>query len=83
VLSLARGRVKVHPIIDWTDKNVHDYLTANNLPYHPLWEQGYISIGDTHTTRRLEDGMSEEETRFFGLKRECGLHEGTDTDFAI
>ena len=83
VLALARGRVKVHPIIDWTDKNVHDYLKANNLPYHPLWEQGYISIGDTHTTRRLEDGMSEEETRFFGLKRECGLHEGTDTDFAI
>jgi phosphoadenosine phosphosulfate reductase len=83
VLALARGRVKVHPIIDWTDKNVHDYLKANDLPYHPLWEQGYISIGDTHTTRRLEDGMSEEETRFFGLKRECGLHEGTDTDFAI
>ena len=36
-----------------------------------------------HTTRRLEDGMSEEETRFFGLKRECGLHERTGTDFAI
>ena len=83
VLALARGRVKVHPIIDWTDKNVHDYLKANDLPYHPLWEQGYISIGDIHTTRKLEDGMSEEETRFFGLKRECGLHEGTDTDFAI
>ncbi len=83
VLALAKGRLKVHPVIDWTDKNVHDYLKANNLPYHPLWEQGYISIGDTHTTRRLEDGMSEEETRFFGLKRECGLHEGTDTDFAI
>ncbi|MBC8245488.1 MAG: phosphoadenylyl-sulfate reductase [Verrucomicrobia bacterium] len=83
VLALAKGRVKVHPIIDWTDKNVHDYLKANDLPYHPLWEQGYISIGDMHTTRRLEDGMSEEETRFFGLKRECGLHEGTDTDFAI
>ena len=83
VLALAKGRVKVHPIIDWTDKNVHDYLKANDLPYHPLWEQGYISIGDIHTTRKLEDGMSEEETRFFGLKRECGLHEGTDTDFAI
>ena len=83
VLALAKGRVKVHPIIDWTDKNVHDYLKANDLPYHPLWEQGYISIGDAHTTRRLEDGMSEEETRFFGLKRECGLHEGTNTDFAI
>ncbi len=83
VLALDKGRVKVHPIIDWTDKNVHDYLKANDLPYHPLWEQGYISIGDTHTTRKLEDGMTEEETRFFGLKRECGLHEGTDTDFAI
>ena len=42
VLALAKGRVKVHPIIDWTDKNVHDYLKANDLPYHPLWEQGYI-----------------------------------------
>ena len=83
VLALAKGRVKIHPIIDWTDKNVHDYLKANDLPYHPLWEQGYISIGDTHTTRKLEDGMSEEETRFFGLKRECGLHEGTDSDFTI
>ena len=83
VLALAKGSGKVHPIIDWTDNNVHDYLKANDLPYHPLWEQGYISIGDTHTTRKLEDGMSEEETRFFGLKRECGLHEGTDSDFTI
>ena len=83
VLALANGRVKVHPIIDWTDKQVLDYLKANKMPYHPLWEQGYISIGDTHTTRKLEDGMSEEETRFFGLKRECGLHEGVDTDFTI
>jgi len=83
VLALANGRVKMHPIIDWTDKQVHDYLKANKMPYHPLWEQGYISIGDTHTTRKLEDGMSEEETRFFGLKRECGLHEGVDTDFTI
>ena len=83
VLALANGRVKIHPIIDWTDKNVHDYLKANDLPYHPLWEEGYISIGDTHTTRRLEDGMSEEETRFFGLKRECGLHENVTTDFNI
>ena len=83
VLALAKDRVKIHPIIDWTDKNVHDYLKANDLPDHPLWEQGYISIGDTHTTRKLEDGMSEEETRFFGLKRECGLHEGTDSDFTI
>jgi phosphoadenosine phosphosulfate reductase len=35
-----------------------------------------VSIGDTHTTQRWEPGMLEEDTRFFGLKRECGLHFG-------
>ena len=69
------GRYKIHPLIDWTDRDIYRYLTAYGLPYHPLWHQGYVSIGDWHTTRRLDDGMSEEETRFFGLKRECGLHE--------
>jgi phosphoadenosine phosphosulfate reductase len=69
------GRLKVHPILDWTDRDVHRYLTAHDLPYHPLREEGYVSIGDTHSTRKLTDGLTEEETRFGGLKRECGLHE--------
>lgn len=68
------GRIRVHPILDWTDRDVHRYLQAHGLPYHPLWHEGYVSIGDIHTTRRLADGMADEETRFFGLKRECGLH---------
>ena len=75
VVVEQNGRYKVHPIIDWTDRDVYRYLTSHDLPYHPLWHQGYVSIGDVHTTRRLDDGMTEEETRFFGLKRECGLHE--------
>ncbi len=74
-LELRDGRWKLHPIADWTDRDVWKYLETNNLPYHPLWHEGYVSIGDIHTTRRLEDGMNEEDTRFFGLKRECGLHE--------
>jgi phosphoadenosine phosphosulfate reductase len=53
---------------------VFQYLKKYDLPYHPLWEQGYVSIGDVHTTRPLTADMTEEETRFFGLKRECGLH---------
>ena len=57
---------------------MHYYLQEFNLPYHPLWEKGYVSVGDTHTTRKLEPGMTEEETRFFGLKRECGLHEDNE-----
>jgi phosphoadenosine phosphosulfate reductase len=75
VLTRQRGRWKLHPIVDWSDRTVHRYLKAHDLPYHPLWHKGYVSIGDTHTTRPLEAGMLEEETRFFGLKRECGLHE--------
>jgi phosphoadenosine phosphosulfate reductase len=77
LLTLAKqeGRTKVHPIYDWSNKDVHQYLTKNDLPYHPLWEQGYVSIGDVQTSRPLGEGMTEEDTRFFGLKRECGLHE--------
>ncbi len=75
VVVTQNGRFKVHPLIDWTDRDIYRYLVDHDLPYHPLWHQGYVSIGDVHTTRRLDDGMTEEETRFFGLKRECGLHE--------
>lgn len=79
VLALQSGFAKIHPLIDWSDRDVYRYLKRYDLPYHPLWHQGYVSIGDTHTTHRLADGMTEEQTRFFGLKRECGLHE----DFSI
>lgn len=65
---------KVHPLADWTDRDIGMYLKQHDLPYHPLWDQGYVSIGDTHTTTRLADGMSAEETRFFGMQRECGIH---------
>jgi phosphoadenosine phosphosulfate reductase len=75
ILAVQNGVFKFLPVIDWTNKDVHYYLQENELPYHPLREEGYLSVGDTHTTQKWEAGMSEEETRFFGLKRECGLHE--------
>ncbi|MBV4368857.1 phosphoadenosine phosphosulfate reductase [Erwinia phyllosphaerae] len=75
VLAIQRGVFKVLPIIDWDNRQVYQYLQEHGLGYHPLWEQGYLSVGDTHTTKKWEPGMAEEETRFFGLKRECGLHE--------
>ena len=74
ILEFQHGRVKFHPIVDWTNRDIHMYLKEHELPYHPLWEQGYVSVGDTHTTSKLEDGMREEDTRFFGQGRECGLH---------
>ncbi|WP_182056342.1 phosphoadenylyl-sulfate reductase [Pantoea sp. ME81] len=76
VLAVQRGVFKILPIIDWDNRQVHQYLKQHGLKYHPLWDEGYLSVGDTHTTQKWEPGMAEEETRFFGLKRECGLHEG-------
>jgi len=80
VLAIQRGTFKILPVVDWSNKDVHYYLEAHKLPYHPLWEQGYVSVGDTHTTEKWSPGMSEEETRFFGLKRECGLHDDGEKD---
>lgn len=73
-LELRDGRWKLHPLADWSDRDVGRYLARHDLPYHPLWQDGYVSIGDVHTTSRLQPGMRPEDTRFFGLRRECGLH---------
>ena len=75
IVSEQYGCYKVHPIIDWDNRAVHRYLRKHRLPYHPLWYQNYVSVGDRHTSSPLRPGMQEEETRFFGLMRECGLHE--------
>ena len=75
VLAVQRGVFKILPIIDWDNRQIFQYLKEHGLSYHPLWDQGYLSVGDTHTTKKWEEGMKEEDTRFFGLKRECGLHE--------
>ncbi len=75
VLVLQNKTYKLHPIVDWTDRDTYQYLTEHDLPYHPLWDEGYVSVGDWHSTTRLVDGMKPEETRFSGIKRECGLHE--------
>jgi len=74
-LDWAGGRWKVHPIADWSDRDVHFYLKEHGLPYHPLWEKGYLSIGDVHSTKPIHEVDAIEQTRFFGLKRECGIHE--------
>lgn len=84
VVQTQNKLVKVHPIVDWDNRRVHRYLTEHGLPYHPLWEQGYVSVGDWHSTSKLEPGMNEQDTRFGGLKRECGLHESSGRgDFSI
>jgi phosphoadenosine phosphosulfate reductase len=65
---------KVCPILDFTDDDVRRYLNAHGLPYHPLYEQGYRSIGDTHSTRPTLNGQDARDGRLLGRGGECGLH---------
>lgn len=69
------GRYKICPILGWTSRDVHQYLSCHGLPYHPFFEQGYATVGDWHSSRPMTvtDGH-ERETRFGGRKEECGLH---------
>ena len=69
------GRTKYLPILDWSSRDLHRYLTENGLPYHPLFYEGYATVGDAHTSRAMREGdESERDTRFLGLKEECGIN---------
>ena len=75
VVGVQDGRVKILPILDWSSKDVHAYLKAHDLPYHPLFDQGYATVGDWHSSRPVgAEDTRERDTRFGGLKEECGLH---------
>jgi phosphoadenosine phosphosulfate reductase len=65
---------KVHPILGWTDEDVHHYMRANDLPYHPLRKRGYRSIGDVHSTAPTREGEDARAGRRLGVHSECGIH---------
>jgi len=66
---------KILPILKWSSRDIYEYLTKHDLPYHPYFDKGYVSVGDWHSSRPLSatDG-DERDTRFHGVKQECGLH---------
>jgi phosphoadenosine phosphosulfate reductase len=67
----GRGLWKVNPLADWTDKDVWAHIAENKLPYHPLHDRGYASIGCAPCTQPGEG----REGRWAGDdKTECGLH---------
>jgi len=67
-----RGIWKVNPLADWSEKDLWRYIYEHDLPYHPLHDQGYSSIGCEPCTR---PGAGR-EGRWAGLeKTECGIHE--------
>lgn len=70
------GLVKVNPLAKWTNRDVWQYIADNDVPYNPLHDQGYPSIGCTHCTRRVAPGEDPRAGRWSGSdKIECGLHQ--------
>jgi phosphoadenosine phosphosulfate reductase len=70
------GLVKVNPLATWTDDDVAYYLTSHGLPEHPLWAQGYASIGCAAVTTKPAPDGDRRSGRWAGAdKEECGLHE--------
>lgn len=67
--------VKINPLADWSSKQVWRYVHEHNVPYNPLHDQGYPSIGCTHCTRSVLPGEDPRAGRWSGFnKTECGLH---------
>jgi phosphoadenosine phosphosulfate reductase len=74
-LDPRRTVVKIQPLADWSDEDVLGYLLAHDVPYNPLHDAGYPSIGCVPCTRRVEAGADPRSGRWAGTgKTECGLH---------
>jgi phosphoadenosine phosphosulfate reductase len=77
--SAERELIKFNPLAEWTSKQVWDYIRENRVPYNPLHERGFISIGCEPCTRPVLPGQHEREGRWWwedATKKECGLHAG-------
>jgi phosphoadenosine phosphosulfate reductase len=69
---------KIHPLADWDEKRVAAYIHVNEIPYNPLHDAGYRSIGCVPCTRPITPDEEERAGRWAGSdKLECGIHEQT------
>ncbi len=69
------GLAKIAPLVDWTERDVWTYIHRFDVPYNPLLDQGYPSIGCAPCTRRVEPDADARSGRWSGFaKTECGLH---------
>ncbi|MGB9456665.1 MAG: phosphoadenylyl-sulfate reductase [Bryobacteraceae bacterium] len=75
------GRLKLAPLADWSAEQVDAYLRRYDVPVHPLYEQGYTSIGCAPCTRAILEGEDERAGRWWwevDTKKECGIHFAAD-----
>ncbi len=69
------GLAKINPLLSWTKRDVWAFVVANDVPYNPMHDRGYPSIGCWPCTRAVAQGDDERAGRWAGqAKTECGLH---------
>ena len=71
------NKIKINPLIDWNSEDLWDYIRQNNIPYNPLHDKGYPSIGCLPCTRAIESGEDIRAGRWWWENpemKECGLH---------
>jgi phosphoadenosine phosphosulfate reductase len=69
--------IKFHPLMNWTYQEVKEYVAKNNVPYNPLHDRGFVSIGCAPCTRAIKVGEDFRAGRWWwedNSKKECGLH---------
>ncbi|GAB4094033.1 adenylyl/phosphoadenylyl-sulfate reductase [Flaviaesturariibacter terrae] len=71
-----RGLYKINPLLHWTYSDVLDYLQQHDVPYNPLHDRGFISIGCAPCTRAISAGEDPRAGRWYweSSQKECGLH---------
>jgi phosphoadenosine phosphosulfate reductase len=71
----GKNTVKLNPMANWSRDQIWNYIRENKIPYNPLYDQGYRSIGCTHCTRKTAAGADERAGRWTDFKKvECGIH---------
>tara|TARA_B100000214_G_C23953306_1_gene621527 strand:- start:773 stop:1543 length:771 start_codon:yes stop_codon:yes gene_type:complete len=76
-IDYIRERLTLRPLLNWTKKDIFYYMEKNKLPQHPLFEKGYSTVGDWHSSEAESNNSKGRSTRFSGLSEECGIHINT------
>tara|TARA_Y100001968_G_scaffold35740_1_gene27357 strand:+ start:11242 stop:12015 length:774 start_codon:yes stop_codon:yes gene_type:complete len=76
-IDYMRERFTLRPLLNWTKKEIFYYMEKNHLPQHPLFDKGYSTVGDWHSSEAENSHSQGRSTRFGGLSEECGIHINT------
>ena len=75
ILRIQGDLHKINPMATWTSRDTYQYMERHGIPTHPLFDQGYASIGCAPCTRPIVGGENERDGRWASTNKvECGLH---------